>query len=218
MIGSGRIVGLIMMIGSALLLAAFLAWALTAMGTGETSSGGMVLGILLALIVLAPIFGIGVYLFRKGTAEKEDYARVEQEKTILNMVLTQGQVTIGELVAEMGVSRDDVEDMIRDLVGKQLFSGAINWDKGILYSVESQQLTEGRKCPNCGGAIMGADPPTSALHRSLHSWDVPNVFAVGASAFPQNSGYNPTGTVGALAYLTADAIVTKYAKEPGPLV
>lgn len=156
MIGSGRIVGLIMMVGSALLLVAFVAWALTAMGTGETSSGGMVLGILLALIVMAPIFGAGIYVFRKGSVEKEEYARVAQEKTILNMVLAQGQVSIGELVAELGVSRDEVEDMIRDLVGKQLFSGAINWDKGLLYSVESQQLTEGRRCPNCGGDLQFA--------------------------------------------------------------
>jgi DNA-directed RNA polymerase subunit RPC12/RpoP len=156
MIGSGRIVGLIMMIGSALLLLAFGAWALTAMGTGETSSGGMVLGIFLALIVLAPIFGVGVYLFRKGSVEKEEYARVAQEKTILNMVLTQGQVTIAAVVAELGVPRDEVEDMIRDLVGKQLFSGAINWNKGLLFSVESQQLTEGRKCPNCGGDLQFA--------------------------------------------------------------
>ncbi len=156
MIGSGRIVGLILMIGSALLLIAFVAWALTAMGTGETSSGGMVLGMFLALLVMAPIFGAGVYVFRKGSVEKEEYARVEQEKTILNMVLAQGQVTIAELVVELGVPRDEVEDMIRDLVGKQLFSGAINWDKGVLYSVESQQLTEGRKCPNCGGDLQFA--------------------------------------------------------------
>ena len=156
MIGSGRIVGLIMMIGSALVLVAFAAWALTALGSEETTASGMVLGIFLALIVLAPIFGIGVYLFRKGTAEKEEYARVEQEKTILNMVLTQGEVTIAEIVVELGVPRDEVEEMIRDLVGKQLFSGAINWDKGVLYSVESQQLTDGRKCPNCGGELQFA--------------------------------------------------------------
>ena len=46
-----------------------------------------------------------------------------------------------------------------------------------------------------GGAIMGADPKTSALNRYLQSWDVPNLFVMGASAFPQNAGYNPTGTV-----------------------
>jgi gluconate 2-dehydrogenase alpha chain len=65
---------------------------------------------------------------------------------------------------------------------------------------------------------MGADPKTSVVNKYLQSWDVPNVFVVGASAFPQNAGYNPTGTVGALAYLTADAIVSKYLKSPGPLV
>jgi gluconate 2-dehydrogenase alpha chain len=41
---------------------------------------------------------------------------------------------------------------------------------------------------------------------------------MGASAFPQNAGYNPTGTVGALAFMAADAIRTKYLKNPGPLV
>ena len=71
---------------------------------------------------------------------------------------------------------------------------------------------------NCGGAIMGNDPSTSAVNRYLQSWDVPNVFVIGASAFPQNATYNPTGTVGALAYWAADAIVKQYLKRPGPLV
>jgi len=57
------------------------------------------------------------------------------------------------LVVELGVPQDQVEEMIRSLVGKQLFSGAIDWNKGILYSVESQQLTEGKTCPNCGGQL-----------------------------------------------------------------
>lgn len=156
MIGGGKVVGLIMMLGSAVLLFAFGAWALTSFSAGEMSSGGLVLGLLLALIVLAPVFGIGVYVFRKGAVEKTQFAQVEKEKKILNMVLTQGQVTIPELVGEVGVPRDEIEEMIRDLAGKQLFSGAINWEKGILYSVESQQLTDGRKCPNCGGELRFA--------------------------------------------------------------
>ena len=69
-----------------------------------------------------------------------------------------------------------------------------------------------------GGAIMGADPKTSALNRYLQSWDVPNLFVMGASAFPQNAGYNPTGTVGALAFWAAKAIREQYLKKPGPLV
>jgi len=70
---------------------------------------------------------------------------------------------------------------------------------------------------NTGGAILGSDPKTSALNRYLQSWDVSNVFVMGASAFPQNAGYNPTGTVGALTYWAVDAI-QNYLKSPGPLV
>jgi gluconate 2-dehydrogenase alpha chain len=70
----------------------------------------------------------------------------------------------------------------------------------------------------CGGAIMGDNPGDSALNRYLQSWDVPNLFVMGASAFPQNAGYNPTGTVAALAYWSAAAIRSQYLKNPGPLV
>lgn len=156
MIGGGRTVGAALMAGSALLLIGFLAWATTALGAGETSSGGLALAVVLAIIVCAPIFGVGFYVFRRGTVEKAEFAQVTQEKKILNMVLTQGQVTINQLIADMQLPREAIEDMVRDLVGKQLFSGAINWDKGILYSVESQSLTEGRKCPNCGGELVFA--------------------------------------------------------------
>jgi gluconate 2-dehydrogenase alpha chain len=81
------------------------------------------------------------------------------------------------------------------------------------YEIVSYQTTH-----NTGGAVMGADPATSVVNRFLQSWDVPNLFVVGASAFPQNAGYNPSGTVGALTYWCADAIKGRYLKQPGPLV
>jgi gluconate 2-dehydrogenase alpha chain len=71
---------------------------------------------------------------------------------------------------------------------------------------------------NTGGAIMGADPQSSVLNKYLQNWDVSNLFVTGASAFSHNSGYNPTGPVGAMAYWAADAIREKYLKNPGPLV
>ena len=66
-----------------------------------------------------------------------------------------------------------------------------------------------------GGAIMGTDPKTSALNRYLQSWDVPNLFVMGASAFPQNAGYNPTGTVAALAFLVGRGDPRAVSQEPG---
>ncbi|HZQ81937.1 MAG TPA: GMC family oxidoreductase [Gaiellaceae bacterium] len=68
-----------------------------------------------------------------------------------------------------------------------------------------------------GGTIMGADPDTSVVNNYLQMWDANNVFVVGASNFPQNAGFNPTGTVGALAYRAAEGIL-KFHKTGGSLV
>lgn len=81
------------------------------------------------------------------------------------------------------------------------------------YSIVPYQTTH-----NTGGAAMGDDPMTSVVNRYLQSWDVHNLFVMGSSVFPQNHGYNPTGTIGALTYWAADAIKNKYLKDPGPLV
>jgi gluconate 2-dehydrogenase alpha chain len=69
-----------------------------------------------------------------------------------------------------------------------------------------------------GGATIGADPATSVVNRFGQCWDVPNVFVTGAALFPQNSCYNPTATVGALAYWAADAIKRDYVQAPGRLI
>ena len=69
------------------------------------------------------------------------------------------------------------------------------------YSIVPYQSTH-----NVGGAIMGADRETSVVNTYLQHWDAPNLFVPGASAFPHNSGYNPTGTVGALSFRAVDGI------------
>jgi gluconate 2-dehydrogenase alpha chain len=68
-----------------------------------------------------------------------------------------------------------------------------------------------------GGAIMGGSPERSVVNPYLQHWQVENLFVVGASAFPQNGSANPTLTVLALTFRTADAIVERYLKAPGPL-
>lgn len=80
------------------------------------------------------------------------------------------------------------------------------------YDIRNYQSTH-----NTGGVIMGANPETSALNNYLQMWDCENVFVPGASAFAHNSGYNPTNTVGALAYRAAEGI-EKYLKNGGSLV
>src|SRR5271166_3947120 len=69
-----------------------------------------------------------------------------------------------------------------------------------------------------GGTRMGSDPATSVVNRYGQSWDIPNLFIVGSSTHPTMTGFNPTLTIQALAYMSADAIVNRYRKNPGPLV
>jgi gluconate 2-dehydrogenase alpha chain len=69
-----------------------------------------------------------------------------------------------------------------------------------------------------GGAIMGASPESSVVSRNLQHWDVPNLWVIGASAFPQNASHNPTLTVLALTFWAADALINRYMKNPGKLV
>src|SRR5258707_15706760 len=69
-----------------------------------------------------------------------------------------------------------------------------------------------------GGTRMGSDPKTSVVNRYGQSWDVPNLFVIGSSTFPTISGFNPTLTIQALAYMSADAIVNRYRKSPGTLM
>ncbi len=101
---------------------------------------------------------------------------------------------------------DRMEDLAKTFGAKQYVVSRLKkgWNAAVYQSTH-----------NTGGAIMGKDPATSAVNKYLQSWDVANVFVVGASAFPQNAGKNPTGPVGALAYWAADAIRQQYLKAPG---
>ena len=84
MIGGGRTMGAALMAGSIVLLVAFLVWASAAVPTGD----GKALAVVLALLVLSPVFGVGFYVFRRGTVEKAEFAVVEQEKKILSEIMS----------------------------------------------------------------------------------------------------------------------------------
>jgi gluconate 2-dehydrogenase alpha chain len=68
-----------------------------------------------------------------------------------------------------------------------------------------------------GGAIMGGSPEQSVVNPWLQHWNMPNLFVVGSSSFPQNSSANPTLTIVAVSHRAADGLIDHYLKKPGPL-
>ena len=117
------------------------------------------------------------------------YDFTEQDKNLYNYI---GKIT-DKIMKEMGPAKINDRQQLEH------------------YDIVPYQTTH-----NTGGVIMGAEPETSAVNNYMQMWDAENVFVIGASAFPHNGGYNPTGTVGALAYRAAEGII-KYSKEGGLL-
>jgi gluconate 2-dehydrogenase alpha chain len=69
-----------------------------------------------------------------------------------------------------------------------------------------------------GGAIMRTSPETSVVNPYLQHWNMPNLFVIGASAFPQNAAPNPTLTVLALTYRASEAMINQYFPHPEKLI
>jgi gluconate 2-dehydrogenase alpha chain len=78
----------------------------------------------------------------------------------------------------------------------------------VKYNVVQYQTTHIQ-----GGAIMGTSPGNSVVNTHLQHWDVPNLWVVGASAFPQNASLNPTLTALAITYRAADAFIAPHEKH-----
>ena len=68
-----------------------------------------------------------------------------------------------------------------------------------------------------GGAVMGPTPEHSVVNTHMQHWDMPNLWVIGGSAFPQNAAPNPTLTALAMVYRSADAFVGNV-KHPEKLV
>jgi choline dehydrogenase-like flavoprotein len=68
-----------------------------------------------------------------------------------------------------------------------------------------------------GGTIMAASPDRGVVNAYLPHWQMPNLFVLAGSTFPNQGAANPTLTVLAFTYRAADAIVDRCLKRPGML-
>ena len=150
MIGSGRIIGLIL-IGLGVLVGLLgVAYFLT---NTATDGAAKTLGIAFCLVPAAVIAGFGVWFMMQGKTESTQFAEVEKQRKILNMVATQGTVQLGNIALETGMTLDQVKNALYDLVGKGLFTGYVDWKGGKLVSADAAAINQAvisGKCPNCG--------------------------------------------------------------------
>lgn len=123
------------------------------MGAEQGTTGGAVLGVVLSLFVSIPLVGGGIFLLARSRGEATTQAESARRRKILDVIKTRGQVDISDLVFETNTTTEQVRDDLYQLVGMGVFSGYVNWDKGVLYSQEASQLRDRTTCPNCGGQL-----------------------------------------------------------------
>ena len=153
MAASGRLVGILLAAFGVIIGIFVTAWLVAGVQDDKLETTGAVLGFILASFLVLPMVGAGIYFMVKGQAEAKDLARVQEQRRLLDMISTRGQVAISDLVLELKTTRDKVQNDLYDLVGRGLFSGYVDWSKGVLYSVEASKLQGQQHCPNCGGTV-----------------------------------------------------------------
>ncbi len=117
------------------------------------SAGGALVGAGLAFIPVALFMGFGLYFYVQAGQDQETQSTMRQQRELLDILRSRGQVRVEDMAIELGVNLDQVHDIIHQLVGLQVFSGYVNWKDGILYSEEASNLRTLEQCRRCGGDI-----------------------------------------------------------------
>lgn len=153
MAASGRLVGLLLLGAGLIIGIGFWAWLIQGMREDRIEGSGAVFGVVLSLFLVIPLVAGGIYFLVRGQAEAKEIARVSEQRKLLDIVTTRGQVPISDLVLDLNTTKDQVQADLYLLVGRGLFSGYVDWSKGVLYSVEASKLQGRRNCPNCGAPL-----------------------------------------------------------------
>ncbi len=150
---TGRLVGIILIVvGFGVAVIAGL-WLALQVSSEQLGAGGAVVGAGIAFIPVALLVGFGIFMYVQGGKEAVEESSMQQQRRLLDIVKSRGQVSVSDLALEMRISVDTVKDLVHQLVGLQVFSGYVNWQDGTLYSSDASQLRELEKCKNCGGEI-----------------------------------------------------------------
>lgn len=149
---TGRLIGIVLgVIGFGIAVIAGL-W-LAFQASQGMDIGGVLIGALLAFVPVALLIGFGVYMYVQGGREAERESLISKQRDLLDIVKSRGQVPVTDAALELGVSVDQVTEMVHQLVGLQVFSGYVNWEEGTLFSADAKHLRDLDNCEVCGGEI-----------------------------------------------------------------
>lgn len=151
MFGNGKTMGMVLAGVGLLIFIAAIGFMGVGYATGSTGLPGAALGVLLCGVLPLLGFGaVGTYLVVTGRKEEAELELIRKKERILGLIQAQGQASVGPIMMELNMTRDQVTNAIYELVAMDLFSGYIDWEKLTFYSQDASAVGS-NQCPHCGG-------------------------------------------------------------------
>lgn len=145
------------MIGAGLLIGAVaIAWLASGLSDDESGlrlSGAVFGGALVFIVFVLPLVAGGIFLYIRGGAEAKQFENAARQRKLLGIVESAGEISIADLALQVAGTRESVRTDLYDLVSKGLFTGYVDWDRGILFARQASELRGRETCPNCGGQL-----------------------------------------------------------------
>ena len=117
--------------------------------------------------------------------------------------------------------RDNERKMVDFVIAKGV-EMATRWARKRLSQFTAMAITtcalpiDARAGRHDHGEVTGNFGGETLMDQHWH-WDISNLFVIGATTFPNSGVANPTSTILALTYRTAEAIADQYLKKLGIL-
>lgn len=147
----GKTVGVILMLVGVVIFLVVALFVGSGLASHQVGTSGGILGIgLFGVLPLLLFGGVGAYLFAHGQAEAREMAEFRKKERLLGLIQAQGKVSLGNVMIETKMSREEITTAIYELVSQGLFAGYIDWGAQTFYSQDAARVGS-NTCPNCGG-------------------------------------------------------------------
>lgn len=150
MLGSGRTVGVAIMVAGLLVACGGTAISAVAVNADDDDSVSQMMLWIVPWLIAGPIVGMGITRFKRGRETLRELETIKKQKKILQMIKPQG-VSIGEIGQAIQANTEEVKYLICDLVNQDLFHGYIDQENKILHSKHKIVLQGATHCPLCRG-------------------------------------------------------------------
>ena len=141
-----RMIGIILIVVG-LAVAGFLGLGVS---SGQLEMTGFAAGF---VIFVLPFFAVAAYMLVKSFGEGKQLGELAKEQRVLDAIRSRGKTTVSELSKATGMAEPEVRAAVEGLVGKNLFTGYLNWKTGEIFSQEAAGIAGAKKCPSCGAQL-----------------------------------------------------------------